>query len=230
MSLLGVKTAVVSLGMSCQSSYQIELHAKLIGRLCGDSAAKASRFPFDNIICPPRSAMRMLCVDRFHPESIDDLTVSGGGGYWGEMDAHYWHECGPIRSSLSLRKIMNPQKSFERLVTKYAHTARKFRQLSKTQRLVFVISNSQNNLDMVARTIGDFDFVLKLNEVDALAERADAYFGRPCEYVIATYSDRATGQSRRSNVSVHHLSPDGSEWRGDPAQWEAVFRHVMAKS
>jgi hypothetical protein len=228
MSLLGSKVGVISLGMSCQSAHQIELHAKLIAELAGDRSAKLSRFPFDNIICSPQAAGRMLEADRFHPESPDDVAISESGGTWKEMGAHYWHEFRPIRSGILRRKKMDPAASFKRLTGKYRHTAGKFRQLASLERLIFVISNSQNNLDMVARTTGNLDFVLDRNMINHLADQTDAYFGRACEYVFATYPERVRGSAERSNVCVYELAPDGSEWMGDPAQWAALFRKVLA--
>jgi hypothetical protein len=144
------------------------------------------------------------------------------------MDVHYWHEFRPIRGGILRRKKMDPPRSFKRLTEKYRHTAAKFRQLAKLERLIFVISNSQNNLDMVSRVTGNLNFVLNRGRIGALADQTDAYFGRPCEYVVATYRDRIVGRSDRRNVSVHELSPDGSEWEGDPEQWAALFRKVLA--
>jgi hypothetical protein len=229
MSLLGSKVGVISLGMSCQGSHQIDLHATLIAELVGDRSAKVSGFPFDNTICPPDAAARLLRADRFHPASPDELTISGeAGAYWTEMGVHYWHEFRPVRSGILRRKKMDPPESFRRLTGKYGHTAAKFRQLAGLERLVFVISNSQNNLDMVARVTGNLDVVLDLEQIDALAAQTDAYFGRRCEYLVATYRSRLRGNSSRGNVSVHELSPDGSEWMGDPAQWAALFRTALA--
>jgi hypothetical protein len=231
MSVLGAKVGVISLGMSCQSSHQIELHAELIARLSGDPSAKISRFPFDNVICPPHAAGRMLGADRFHPEWMTELVVSNNGesgGYWKEMDVHYWHEFRPIRSGILQRRKLDPPRSFRRLTEKYEHTASKFRQLSSLERLVFVISNSQNNLHMVSQVTGNLDFVLDRSMIDRLADQTDAYFGRRCEYVFATYPDRVTGRSARGNVSVFELAPDVTEWTGDPAQWASLFRDALA--
>jgi hypothetical protein len=64
--------------------------------------------------------------------------------------------------------------------------------------------------------------------INELADRTDAYFGRACEYVFATYANRVRGSAERSNVFVHELSRDSSEWMGDPVQWAALFRKVLA--
>ena len=177
MSLLGTKIGVISLGVSCQSAHQIQSHAKLIAKLSGDPGATISGFPFDNLICPPQSAIRMLQADRFHPEAMDDLEV-GEGAYWPRMDAHFWHEFRPKRSAIFRRKTMDPLTSFQNLMQKYQHTGKKFRALSGLPRVVFVISNSQNNLQMVSRVTGTVSVMLDLAEVDALADQTDAYLGR----------------------------------------------------
>lgn len=226
MSLLGTKIGVVSLGVSCQSAHQIKHHARLIAKLSGDPGATVSGFPFDNLICPSQSAMRMLQADRFHPETMDDLKM-GEGAYWPRMDAHFWHEFRAKRSGIFRRKIMDPLTSFQTLTQKYRHTGKKFRALADLPRVVFVISNSQNNLEMVARVTGTDCVTLDLAEVDALADQTDAYLGRACEYIVATYSDRITGHSGRSNLSVFALKPDDSEWMGDPAQWAALFKTAL---
>lgn len=228
MSLLGEKVAVVSLGMSCQSAHQIERHARLIASLCGDPTMKISRYPFDNVICPPVSASQLLDADRFHPVSIGEVEVSGdGGGHWRDMGVHYWHEMRPVRTGILRRKRLDPERAFRAMTDKYAHMASKFRQLPDVERLIFVISNSQNNLDMVARVTGNLNFVLEPAAIDRLADRADAYLGRRCEYVVATYGGRAAGRSGRHNVATYELSPDGSEWEGDPLQWAALFRQAL---
>ena len=93
MSLLGSKVGVISLGMSCQSSHQIELHARLIAELAGDRSAKVSRFPFDNIICSPQAAGRMLQADRFYPQAPEELAVSESGGFL--QHAEQWRNPDP---------------------------------------------------------------------------------------------------------------------------------------
>ena len=227
MSLLGTKIGVISLGVSCQSAHQIEHHARLIAKLSGDPGAIVSGVPFENLICPPQSAIRMLQADRFYPEAMYDLEV-GEGAYWRRMDVHFWHEFRPKRSGIFRRKAMDPLTSFQTLTQKYRHTGKKFRALAGLPRVVFVISNSQNNLEMVARVTGTACVMLDLAEVDALADRTDAYLGRACEYIVATYPNRITGHSSRSNVSVFTLKPDDSEWMGDPAQWAALFKTALA--
>jgi hypothetical protein len=69
--------------------------------------------------------------------------------------------------------------------------------------------------------------MLDLAQVDALADQTDAYLGRACEYIVASYPDRIKGHSSRSNVSVFALKPDDSEWMGDPVQWAALFQTVL---
>jgi hypothetical protein len=172
----------------------------------------------------------MLRADRFYPEAMTELALSNreSGGHWQEMGGvHYWHAFRPVRGGIIRRKKLDAPKSFRVLTEKYAHMASKFRQLSRVPRLIFVISNSQNNLDMVARVTGNVDILLDGGMIDALVDQTDAYFGRSCEYIVATYPDRFAGLSGRGNIFVHKLSPDDSEWGGDEVQWAELFRKAL---
>jgi hypothetical protein len=229
MSLVGRKIAVVSLGICCQATFQIRHHAKLLARLSGDATAAISGMPFDGLICPPESAAKMLREDKFYPLGLDDLAVSQGA-YWTDFNVYFWHEFRPGKLDSVTRRKINVEKSHRVLREKYRHMADKFRRLSQVERLIFVICNTQNNLPLVADLTGTVSPRVDLETIDALAAQGDAFFGRPCEYVVATYPDWASGQSTRKNVTVHELSRDKSDWQGDPAQWERVFKDTFARA
>lgn len=228
MSLVGAKVAVVSLGMCCQSTFQIRHHADLIARLSGDPTAKISGMPFDGLICPPHAAIKMMQEDRFHPQRIDELTISEGA-YWKEIGAHFWHEFRPKTKKLLGRGRINLEHSHRSLTEKYKYMADKFRKLANGRRLIFVICNTQNNLPLVAELTGTVDYVLTLDSIGDLAAHGDAFFGQRCEYVFVTYKKWMRGGLGRENVSVYPLSPDNSDWQGDPAQWSDVFHKVISR-
>ena len=229
MSLVGKKIAVVSLGMCCQATFQIRHHAKLLASLGEDATAVISGMPFDGLICPPPSAARMLKEDKFYPADLGELTVSEGA-YWEDFNVYYWHEFRPGKLDPIIGRKINVEKSYRVLREKYQHMADKFRRLSEVERLIFVICNTQNNLPLVAELTGTVSPRVDLASIDGLAAQGDAFFGRPCEYVFATYPDWASGQSARNNVTVHELSRDKSDWQGDPAQWARVFKDTFARA
>lgn len=228
MSLVGEKIAVVSLGMCCQSTFQIRHHADLITRLSGDPTAKISGMPFDGLICPPHAAVKMLREDRFHPQRVDELTLSEGA-YWKEMDTYFWHEFRPGKKTLFGRQKISLEQSYQSLTEKYKYMADKFRKLSNVRRLIFVICNTQNNLPFVAELTGTIDYVLTLDSVNDLAAQGDNFFGRRCEYLFVTYEKWLRSSQSRENVSVYRLSPDNSDWQGSPDQWSNVFRDALSQ-
>jgi hypothetical protein len=227
MSVVGARVAVVSLGMCCQASFQIRHHVKLIADLSDDPTVTVSGMPFDWLICPPKAGIKILRQDAFYPRRLDELRISEGA-YWPEVDAHFWHEFRPRKSGLLRRRKLDPKRAHQELMEKFEYMATKFRALATMPRLIFVMCNTQNNLPRAAELAANVDYVLSLDSIGDLMAQADAFFGRRCEYVFATYEKWVRGRPGPENASVFTLAPDDSEWEGDPAQWEKIFRAVFS--
>ena len=75
MSLVGQKAAVVSFGISCQTTLQIDDHVELIKHAVGDETLKSSSLPFDAVLTHPISTAQMLDADTFYPASKDELVL-----------------------------------------------------------------------------------------------------------------------------------------------------------
>jgi hypothetical protein len=223
MSVIGDKAAVVSLGMSCQSGEQIRSHAELIARLAGDPTMQIATSVFDNIICRPASAVRLLEADDFYPQDASALTPSQGA-YWRDLDVYFWHEFRLHKRHFLeyLFRRVNRKRAYRALSGKYEHLSARFRSLRSRERLVFVISNTQNNLDDYAVETG-ISPVLDAAEVERLCDACDAFMGKPCEYILASYDDRLTGTLRRPRLRHYALKRDDSPWKGDIGQWAWVF-------
>jgi hypothetical protein len=223
MSVIGDKAAVVSLGMSCQSGEQIRGHAELIARMMGDPTMRIATSVFDNIICRPASAVRLLEAAAFYPADASALTPSQGA-YWRDFDVYFWHEFRLHKRHVLeyLLRRVNRKRAYRELSGKYEHLAARFRSLRSRERLVFVISNTQNNLADYALETGISE-VLDAAEVELLCDACDAYMGKPCEYILASYDDRLTGTLNRPRLRRYALTKDDSPWKGDPGQWEWVF-------
>jgi hypothetical protein len=230
MSLVGRKAAVVSLGMSCQSTLQIDDHADLIAKAIGDPELKPSSLPFDNIVCHPASAATILRTDTFFPPSADRLKLLRGA-LWAEHRVYFRHEC-TLRKSRPIEYLMgtvNLARGYRDLAGKFTHLADKFRRLAQLERLIFVISNTQNDLTEYRDEAG-IDEIVSMEAIEALCDATDGYFGRPCEYVFVTYEPRVAGASKRPGLGVFKLVPDSSEWAGDHAQWAAVWTRYLSGS
>lgn len=223
MSLVGTKAAIVSLGMSCQTTLQIDDHAELIAQAVGDDTLKPSSMPFDNLVCDPVAAARLLETDTFYPAGAAELALHRGA-FWVTHKVYFRHEC-TLRKSRPieyLRGKVDLARGYRDLAGKFAHLAEKLRRLAQLERLVFVISNTQNDLEEYRAEVG-IDPVVSADAIRRLCDACDGYFGRPCEYILASYETRMTGSASRSGLSQFTLRPDLSEWAGDHAQWRAVW-------
>jgi hypothetical protein len=226
MSLVGQKAAVVSFGISCQTTLQIDDHVELIKRAVGDETLKPSSLPFDAVLTHPISTAQMLDADTFYPSSKDELVLYKGA-YWAKQQAYFRHEC-TLRKSHPieyLRGKVNLDRGYRELASKFAHLSQKFRRLKELDRLIFVVGNSQNDLPEMQAEIrnGAEASVISMESMQQLCDACDRYFGRPCEYILVTYPSLKIGAESRPGLSVFELTPDDSKWAGDHAQWQTLW-------
>ena len=226
MSLVGQKAAVVSFGISCQTTLQIDDHAELIAQAVGDETLKKSSLPFDAVLTHPTSTARMLDADMFYPASKDELRLHKGA-LWVKQDAYFRHEC-TLRKSHPLEYLfgkVNLDRGYRELASKFAHLSQKFRRLRELERLIFVVGNSQNDLPEMQAEIGGVPgaSIISMESMQRLCDACDRYFGRPSEYILVTYPHLKTGTGSRRGLSVVELTPDDSQWAGDHAQWKALW-------
>jgi len=226
MSLVGQKAAIVSFGISCQTTLQIDDHVELIAQAVGDEALKKSSLPFDAVLTHPASTAQMLDADTFYPASKEELVLYKGA-YWAKQQAYFRHEC-TLRKSHPLEYLrgkVNLDRGYRELASKFAHLSQKFRGLRELERLIFVVSNSQNDLpEMQAEIDKDAGAsVISMESMRQLCDACDRYFGRPCEYIFVTYPNLKTGTGSRRGLTVFELTPDKTQWAGDHAQWRALW-------
>src|ERR1044071_1849170 len=218
MSLVGQKAAVVSFGISCQTTLQIDDHVELIRRAVGDETLKPSSLPFDAGLTHPTSPGQMLDADAFYPLSKDEIVLHKGP-YWARQRAYFRHEC-TLRKSHPLEYLrgkVNLERGYRELASKFAYLSQKFRRLKDLERLIFVVGNSQNDLPEMQAEIGNDPgaSIISIESMQQLCDACDRYFDRPCEYILVTYPTLKTGTGSRRGLSVFELSPDGSQGAGD---------------
>jgi len=223
MSAIGEKLAVVSLGSSCQSAHQIKQNAEMISTLTGDSLMP-KRFPFDWLICPiARTAEWLDSGDRF-PASPLELSEYNQEGtfFWKKRGAFFWHD-------FRQQKLVDVEATFDPTRNKYDRFFNSFADLRNKERVVFVVSNTQNNLISV---LGDDynkggGFVFTPRNTRDLKRSVEKRLGRSCEMLVVTYGQRSAPTLEGApgeGITVARMRPDGSEWKGDDAAWRALFR------
>src|SRR5580692_5743681 len=148
MSIISAKVAVVSLGMSCQTTWQIQSNARLLVELLHIAEPFAQGgMPFDWLIAPPASVASMLAARCLFPECAEHLKLNFAP-WWPAHNVYYWHDFRLPDGSYELAT------GFQQTAAKYQYLLNKFVGLAGVERRIFVISNTQNNLDHVARTTG----------------------------------------------------------------------------
>jgi len=225
MSLIGKKSAVVSLGSACQAAFQIRLHVELLSQVLGDELAP-SRLPFDWTIAPAaRAADWIEAADRF-PGSPDDLTPGEGneGAFlWRERGVYFWHD---FRTSGGGIDVAG---TFERTRDMYERHFVKLRDLGKLETVVAIVANTQNSLDGIFPD--KTDLLYRRTDIARLKTAFETMIGRPCRMLCVTYSDRrAPGllSDPARDITVKWIPRDPSLWQGSRRLWGTTLRNYFA--
>jgi hypothetical protein len=225
MSIVGDRVAVVSLGSSCQSAHQIKQNAGLLSALTGDELTP-KRFPFDWVICPAaRAAEWIRSGDRFPQSPLELSPYKQGGTFcWKKRGMFFWHD-------FRQQGVIDIEATFGPTRDKYARFFNSFDDLRNRERIVFVISNTQNNLVSV---LGDDyqkgSFAFTPGNMRAVKQSAETALGRPCEMLVVTYGERSVPTLENSadeRMTVARIEPDDSEWKGDDAAWRVLFQRYF---
>ncbi|SHJ58174.1 hypothetical protein SAMN02745194_02896 [Roseomonas rosea] len=218
MSILGRRTAIISLGCSCQVARQIKLYEPRLSELTGDSL-KRSRFPFDWLISPLNGIEQVL--NRPSAPGPDDVefhpAVFKKAVFWKSRHVYFWHDF------LVDGRVDIPA-AFAENQEKYRHAFEKFARLGAWSRRIFVLANTQNNLDDVRARAPACDFSFSAARIARIAARLDAIFpdGRN-ELITVAYRSRITDNPADWPAEPYLLEPDLSDWEGDDAAWAQVF-------
>ena len=221
MSVVSPKVAIVSLGMSCQTTWQIQANAPLLAALLQIAEPFAQGgMPFDWLISPPASVAGMLAGRRLFPASADELRLNFAP-YWPQHNVYYWHDFRLPGGGYDLAA------GFSEATAKYQYLLNKFANLSHVERRIFVIANTQNNLDQVAQATGTVKDRLYSADIVELCDTTDRFFSMECEYIVVSYPDRLDRAVDRQNIKTYCLAKDTSDWQGDCLQWAGVFRDYL---
>lgn len=219
MALFGRRTAIVPLGISCQTAHQLERAQGLIAELAQEIFEPATT-PFDWRIVGPGDLADMLAENNPYPVTADELEGTKRP-YWRRRRCHFWHD---------------PAGNFAAFTEKQAHLWATWSRISRFERKVFVLSNTQNNLPEKAETPGGFDFRIGAAEVVRLAGVLAQLFERP-ELHVVTRKQIFTGlddmpalaKGLKTRLGLHLVEPDSTQWQGDPELWDGTFARIMGR-
>ena len=212
MAILARGVAVVSVGIGCQGTHQIGEHGALIGEWAG-ATPKQRRTPLDWIVCPPKGVASMIRDWRFYPEDPAQI-IKDETPYWPQANCWYWHDEAHLTSG--------------EFVSRQEHYLEVLEQCRAMPRQIFVLSNTQRNLDEMARSVSQpMNIVLHDEDVDAIDAALKSQFPDPELWVLALKGRHAL-QRHQDNPRVLEFDPEPSKWKGDYGQWGAALTRMLA--
>jgi hypothetical protein len=228
-SAVGEKTAIISLGMSCQTSEQIKLHIDLLRSITGDQTMEPRSFPFDAVIAPVKSIQKALRSRRRYPRA-QDLTYAVKA-YWSATNIYYWHhfhQDGEIATGPRLDEF---SAAYRRRAKRFANS------LASDRRLIFFVSNTQPDLVEKSEQTQTFSPIVKASHMVALRKTIETFVDRPFELILVTTPRRYKRDTHQSGFQVSFqtdLNPetviDPTGWRGDSAAWtRSISRSIQPR-
>ena len=215
MSLIGERSAVVSLGPSCQPARQIRLNQDLLSARLGDDL-KPQSLPLDWMLAPPDTAARVIASAVRVPPLRGEL-IRAQRPFWVRHGLWFWHD--PVET----------EADFIALQARQARRWARFAALARLERRIFVVANTQNNLDRVAHAAPQrMDFSLTTQRMNTLATAIAGRFGREGNTVLfLAYASRLSADARTAGFPLVVLEPDKTDHEGDDAQWRAAFERLL---
>lgn len=218
MSVFGKRTAVVSLGVSCQTAWQIKKQAGLLSELAGEPL-EAAAGPFDWLIMPPAGFSSWMAAGARFPASPDEIVVHPNF-HWPRHNLHFWHEF-TTDGAVALHA------TFDRTRAKFDHLLGKLAAIRACERRVFFVSNTQPNLDEVRRVSPALDFTFTRPVMTGLLGAVRARFGGGSEVHFVTRADRLDLRGDAAGFDVHVLEAASPDVLGCDAEWRAVFSSAL---
>jgi len=216
MSLIGARTAVVSLGVSCQTARQIRRNQALLSTRLGDALQPLS-LPLDWMFVPPDAMARLLRSAIRVPPQRGEL-IAAEQPFWARHGIWLWHD--PVANDAD----------FTALQARQTRRWVRFDALGALDRRVFVVSNTQNNLNAVARKAPQrLDFRLTRQRMTAIAEALAHIFPRGRnDLLFVAYAARLGPDAAQAGFPLVVLDPDKTDHEGDDRQWTAAFTARLA--
>ena len=133
----------------------------------------------------------------------------------------FWHD---FRNE---DKLVDLAGTFASTQTKYNALWDSFRRLSQLERVVFVVSNVQNNLPKVLDEDFSKDgFGFTMDNICHVKSSIDRLLGRPCELVAVTYQERSEADLAAAvppGIRVYTVDRNTAGWAGDNDGWREIF-------
>jgi hypothetical protein len=215
MTVVGKRSGVISLGLGCQTAFQLLQNKDFIGTRLGENLQYQSSF-FNWLLSDSSGIASFI-------EEYAGKGLSGGDLVRSRAPesplqvAHYrlwlWHE----KESGSVC-----DEDLGRITSKYDYLLRKFWSFRNLYHRYFIIGNSQNNLEEVAASYGHiFQVNLSEHQISRIERAVNSAFpgGRNTFYYVC-YPERTDSCVREA---YYAMPRDSSEWTGSTENWRSFL-------
>jgi len=221
MSAIGEKVAVVSLGLSCQTSRQIDAHVPLLRKLTGDETIEKVSLPFDWLISTAHGLTDMIGDRAFFPDSHSELSDDQGRLRHRKYDVFYWHH------SRLLSHAGHPD--FADAKAKFAHTSGRFEQIARLDRVVGVVSDTQGNLPELEETWKVSLTSMSVGDADAIRGSFAKLLGRDVELLMVSRNPTPAAPLP-VDMAYYEMTPEPEGWAGNNRDWAKVFKDYFGNA
>ena len=214
---------LVSLGMSCQTTHQLRRLADSQHESDLPSEFTTEPSLFDWLICPPASTTELL--NRRIPDfTKNSIHIHNNRPYWADRDIYFWHN---FLVTDQGERFVDIQATFEQELERWRYLRDRFAELDPAQ-TVFVISNTQNNLETEVFTESERDkFYFTDAGLDALIQSLAEYFRtRVSKIHVQVVTRRERSEELNDNKEVSYLPLDQNEWKGSKQSWNNWWQHL----
>lgn len=215
---------LVSLGISCQTTHQLRRLTNAPQQAVhASSDISAPSGLFDWLICPVESTINLL--DQRIPDfSKSDIRIHKGRAYWANFDLYLWHS---FFATDQEHRYVDINKTFEQELARWCYLRDRFSVLDPAH-TVFVISNTQNNLETEVFDKSERDRYHFTGSMPAkLRQSLAGYFKTNTNNIhlqVVTHKERASGLDNISQLSF--LPTDNNEWKGSKQSWDQWWQQL----
>ena len=164
------------------------------------------------MFAPPDAAARLLTAKVRVPPGRGE-PIRAEQPFWARHGLWLWHA--PIANDADFAAMQECQtRRWARLDG-----------LASLKRRVFIVSNTQNNLDRVANTAPQrMDFRLTSQRMSAIAAAVTATFGAQGNAMLfVADAERLSRDAHTAGFPLAVLEPDKTDHEGDDPQWSATL-------
>lgn len=221
LSIMGDQSAVVSLGISCQTYYQIRENVDVVREELGDASLIPQAFPLDGLICPPYEASALILGGSRFPSEHDVTQESIPR--WRGRNIVFPHAFKGADNRYAVGETYGEVKQ------KFVARWRRFDRLTSVKYLLFVVSNTQNEL---GRQCGEYGLpkpTLRASEVNLLSRSLKEKFGNHASLLAITREDLFVSDAYDNHFDLHFHTEDESGWQGDSSPWRESLQAITRR-